>query len=303
MRWVRSKGPSARVTFCVILLIHLSIFIRDAVAAPQLMSWKDTAQIEHIDRVNRMKRLSDRRYTARPEFYEYLISRDHLPQFGIDIKVLRVVFSQGIFFDTDKSDVREEALAILDLVADSLRKDVPDVAVFVAGHTDSRGSDEHNYELSVRRADSVSRALFARNVGLARMWRVGFGEAVPVFPNTTPDNMAKNRRVEFLFAAKPEAVTDFLASQTSRCTPGSPPSDFCRPVAVPIDRVDPPKITPKAEREAVDIKVEAKVGNMNSTMPSQPGRASSAEIVEIGRSNPVVIDLTEKRVQVGRPLL
>jgi hypothetical protein len=115
--------------------------------------------------------------------------------------------------------------------------------------------------------------------------------------------MAKNRRVEFLFAAKPEAVTDFLASQPSLCRPGAADTGVCRPVAVPIDRAAPPQITAKAEREAVDVGKEATSINLGVAKPAATARAPSAEIVDMGRSNPVVIDLTEKRVQVGRPLL
>jgi len=270
--------------------------------------------------MNRLRRLSDGRFVARPEFHEYLISRQKVPQFGVDLKLLRVVFAQSVFFDTDKYELRSEGQAVLDLVADSLRRDVPDVAVFVAGHTDSRGSDEYNYDLSVKRADTVARALFSRGIGLARMWRIGFGESVPLRPNTTDDNMARNRRVEFLISAKPEAPLQWLTEQESVCTSGQPNQRICRLLVVPVDRAEPPTISPKQEREVVtQPPAAAPVGGGETRAPTAgggeradiPGGSTRAETpggtagqtVTVGANNPVIIDLREKRVEVGRPQL
>ena len=288
--------------------------------APPLLDWRQTAEIEHFDRMNRLRRLSDGRFVARPEFHEYLISRQKVPQFGVDLKLLRVVFAQSVFFDTDKYELRAEGQAVLDLVADSLRRDVPDVAVFVAGHTDSRGSDEYNYDLSVKRADTVARALFSRGIGLARMWRVGFGESVPLWPNTTDDSMARNRRVEFLISAKPEVPLYWLAEQDSVCTSSQPNQRICRLAAVPVDRAEPSTISPRQEREVVtQPPAAAPVGGGETKAPTAgggeradiPGGSRATETpggtagqtVTVGANNPVIIDLKEKRVEVGRPQL
>lgn len=173
--------------------------------------WRETVRLEHVDRMRRFERLAAQGLIGSPAFYEALISKQDLKAFGLDIPVLRIVFPQRVFFDTDKSEIRPEGNQVVDIVAADLRKDVPDVAVFIAGHTDSRGSDEYNYALSVRRADAVARALFSRGIGNSSLWRVGFGKAVPIKPNTTPDNMAQNRRVEFLFAAKADAIAVWLS--------------------------------------------------------------------------------------------
>ncbi len=64
----------------------------------------------------------------------------------------------------------------------------------VAGHTDSRASDEYNIGLSERRAGAVAQV--ARSVG-ARLFDVrAYGERDPRKPNTNAANMAENRRVE-----------------------------------------------------------------------------------------------------------
>jgi hypothetical protein len=87
------------------------------------------------------------------------------------------------------------------------------VALFVAGHTDSRGTDEYNLDLSIKRATSVAEALLRRGAGVTRIYRVGFGEAVPLRPNDSDANMALNRRVEFLFSSRPAALSAWLGTQ------------------------------------------------------------------------------------------
>ena len=66
----------------------------------------------------------------------------------------------------------------------------------IAGHTDSRGSDEYNQGLSEARARSVANV--ARSVGAVIDSEVGYGEKQPVATNDTADGMAKNRRVDVI---------------------------------------------------------------------------------------------------------
>jgi outer membrane protein OmpA-like peptidoglycan-associated protein len=70
------------------------------------------------------------------------------------------------------------------------------VSYSIAGHTDSRGSDEYNQGLSEARAKTV--ADVARSVGAVVDSVVGFGETKPVATNGTAAGMAKNRRVEVM---------------------------------------------------------------------------------------------------------
>ncbi len=79
-----------------------------------------------------------------------------------------------------------------------------DAPVVIAGHTDSRGSDDYNRELSQDRADAVFDALVDREIASSRMTAEGRGATQPVAPNENddgsdnPEGRAQNRRVEVL---------------------------------------------------------------------------------------------------------
>ena len=63
-------------------------------------------------------------------------------------------------------------------------------------HTDSTGSDQHNFDLSQRRALAVANYLSAQGVDSRRFAVTGFGESRPVASNNTAEGRAQNRRVE-----------------------------------------------------------------------------------------------------------
>ena len=74
----------------------------------------------------------------------------------------------------------------------------PDLNFSVEGHTDSDGSDESNLVLSEKRAMAVKDALVGKGIDEKRLSTVGHGESKPLNDNSTPENRAKNRRVEFI---------------------------------------------------------------------------------------------------------
>ncbi|MEX1249814.1 MAG: OmpA family protein, partial [Hyphomonas sp.] len=72
----------------------------------------------------------------------------------------------------------------------------PDTRIQIAGHTDSRGADAYNRDLSARRAAAVATYLTSAGVDAGRIVSVGLGESVPVSSNDTAAGRAINRRVE-----------------------------------------------------------------------------------------------------------
>ena len=69
-------------------------------------------------------------------------------------------------------------------------------AYTIAGHTDSRASDEYNMRLSMNRANAVARV--AQGVGAKIVDVRGYGERMPAASNGTPAGMRQNRRVEII---------------------------------------------------------------------------------------------------------
>lgn len=104
----------------------------------------------------------------------------------------------GIYFDTDKADIKPESTPTLNEMAVFLNG-TPDLSVVIVGHTDNQGTMDYNLDLSHRRAQAVVDAL-ATNHGIARdrMVAAGAGFLAPIAPNDSADGRAKNRRVEVI---------------------------------------------------------------------------------------------------------
>ena len=180
-----------------------------------MMTPDESIQLEHQTRSLRLKRLvRELGISPEPKFFEYEIPADVMPSdFKHATPVLRVVFPENTFFDTASSEIVPSARPIVAAMAEMLQGDVPDVAMFVAGHTDSRGPEDYNHNLSIRRAQTVARALRDAGANGPDIWSVGFGESLPLYENSSAINMAYNRRVEFLFSARVEGVANWLKDQ------------------------------------------------------------------------------------------
>lgn len=147
----------------------------------------------------------------------YSVNKSDLPDLVEDMPLLRIVFDEKVFFDTDKSELRADAFGLVNSISTVLQRSSGRLALFVAGHTDSRGKEEYNLDLSIRRAESVAKSLTAKGVGSAAIWRVGFGKSVPIKPNDSDQNMALNRRVEFLLASRPTIVAAWIKNPKGLC--------------------------------------------------------------------------------------
>lgn len=109
-----------------------------------------------------------------------------------------------IYFDTGKATLREEAYPLLEQVAKLIDEDIEGV-IFIEGHTDSRESYDFNQVLGENRAVTVKNALVTKyGVPEDILIPIGIGEAQPVAPNDSEENMQKNRRVIFRVWTKEE---------------------------------------------------------------------------------------------------
>jgi outer membrane protein OmpA-like peptidoglycan-associated protein len=106
-----------------------------------------------------------------------------------------MTMEEQVLFQTDSAVLRPGAIDRLRPLADFLRSE-PGVRVAIVGHTDSRGTDAHNQQLSEARAESVRAAFDEMGVTRARFQVEGRGESEPAASNATADGMRLNRRVE-----------------------------------------------------------------------------------------------------------
>ena len=104
------------------------------------------------------------------------------------------------YFDYDKSDIREDARAVLTRNADALRtifQDFPNATVVIEGHADERGSAEYNLGLSDRRASSARDFLVQLGVPTDRLRTVSYGKERPVCTESNESCWQQNRRAHF----------------------------------------------------------------------------------------------------------
>jgi outer membrane protein OmpA-like peptidoglycan-associated protein len=108
-----------------------------------------------------------------------------------------IKITQQIHFEFDKDKIRPESFPILDAVVEVLQQN-PKIKIEIQGHTDNKGAPAYNKSLSDRRAASVKKYLVAKGVDAARLTSKGYGMEQPVVPNTSDQNRALNRRVQFV---------------------------------------------------------------------------------------------------------
>ncbi|MEO7455771.1 MAG: peptidoglycan-associated lipoprotein Pal [Gemmatimonadaceae bacterium] len=109
----------------------------------------------------------------------------------------RSLLNAPIYFDYDKSEIRTDAKQILDSKLALLRAN-PSMKIRIEGNTDSRGSNEYNQALGLRRANAARRYLVSQGIDNTRFDVVSYGEERPVDQGATEDAYAKNRRDDFV---------------------------------------------------------------------------------------------------------
>ena len=101
----------------------------------------------------------------------------------------------GVTFASDSANITSSFYSALNGIAQSLNN-YPETRIQVNGYTDNTGRDEHNQELSQRRANAVAQYLIAQGVSSSRIVANGFGSSNPIASNSTAEGRLQNRRVE-----------------------------------------------------------------------------------------------------------
>jgi outer membrane protein OmpA-like peptidoglycan-associated protein len=111
------------------------------------------------------------------------------------------VILKNIYFDYDKSFLKRESFPELNKLYNYLVMH-SDLNIEIGGHTDSKGNDEYNLNLSRDRATAVMEHLTAKGINGKRLRAVGYGETQPIAPNAnpngtdSPEGRQQNRRIE-----------------------------------------------------------------------------------------------------------
>lgn len=113
------------------------------------------------------------------------------------------VILQPIYFEFNKSNITAEGAAELDKLV-MVMNEHPNMVIFAKSHTDSRGSDKYNMNLSDRRAKATVQYLISKGIAKERISGQGFGESEPkvACKPCTEEEYAQNRRSEFLIVKK-----------------------------------------------------------------------------------------------------
>lgn len=105
------------------------------------------------------------------------------------------VIGGATLFDTAKWEIKTQFHSGLDKAAEIIKKN-PSLKIEIQGHTDNRGSERYNKQLSENRAKAVMKYLVEKGIEQDRLKAEGFGFSRPTATNKTPEGRAENRRVE-----------------------------------------------------------------------------------------------------------
>ncbi len=103
-----------------------------------------------------------------------------------------------IYFEYNKATIKSQSFPILDAIVATLEGNPGISLIEIQGHTDERGSDSYNLDLSDRRAASVRTYVTDHGIDASRLQSQGYGETQPLEARSNEAAWAKNRRVEFL---------------------------------------------------------------------------------------------------------
>ena len=135
-----------------------------------------------------------------------------------------LVFSDGVFFDVNSSDIRNEAKPTLDRLIDVFAAALSDPAnlryidsIVISGHTDWDGSNWDNRVLSTNRANAVLKYLLDGQNGALEPYAqyfsaAGYGEERPIAGTDqfTQEGKAANRRIEISMVLKDDSILDVV---------------------------------------------------------------------------------------------
>ena len=137
-------------------------------------------------------------------------SKNGALEMSFDLKATEAVVTEtevilnDINFEFNKSNITQSGAFELDKLIVVMNK-YPEMVIFAKSHTDSKGSDKYNLNLSYRRAKATVQYVLSKGIAVERITGQGFGESelkVACGDTCTEEQNAQNRRSEFLIVKK-----------------------------------------------------------------------------------------------------
>lgn len=168
---------------------------------------RDPEPLRVIEDMLGLKPTSDVIQTLRPKIFnemESMIESTDLSESVILESVgdqINLQIDGRYLFDSGKAELKDEGIIIFNNLAQLFREN-PEYRITIRGHTDDLSIETvqfpSNWELSAIRATTVLRYFIQQGIDPERMSATGYADFIPLVPNDTPENRAKNRRVEFV---------------------------------------------------------------------------------------------------------
>ena len=124
-------------------------------------------------------------------------------EFVLDsIELNKNIRLDNIYYDYNSAELRKTSLIELDKLAQFIKAN-PTLVIEISSHTDSRGNDDYNMELSQARAETVVKFLMSYGILKSRLVAKGYGESVPILSGAvSEEDHQQNRRTEFKILKK-----------------------------------------------------------------------------------------------------
>jgi outer membrane protein OmpA-like peptidoglycan-associated protein len=139
---------------------------------------------------------------AKKDVNEIIAIQKEVPEIQPETDLSNLLALNIIYFDTDKSFIREEAKVELDKVV-AIMNQYPQIKVAIGSHTDSRESKAYNSSLSQKRANATLKYLVSKGIDKTRLTAKGYGESQLVNQckngvRCSNEEHQKNRRSTFI---------------------------------------------------------------------------------------------------------
>lgn len=268
-----------------------------------LRSVDETMDVELADRVGRVERLARLDGVAPPRIEQLVVPARDVPGVVRPIPVIRVTFAERDFFAPGSAAPQRGALAALRIMAENMRRDVPDLRVTVLGHADATGTESANQALGQARALGMMQALVSSGASPGQLSVVAIGDAQPIASNANEAGRARNRRVEFLLSPSEAANMALVAARpvdpAFLALAGAAPRSARRRVAVlrptyarpgsgragysgPSDFSEAPDASRSGRLALAETGPELVVGDDATGSPVTGGGRAGAAVVETG---------------------